>query len=222
MEGFHAEKSMKKNYHFLCFILLAVFFASQAKGELFNLTHFIQPKKFALGFEPKVVINKERKSELDYGIDLRATYGLTELNNLIVTFGTTSSGSQTEPWHCNTTLTFDLFADHPDQSGVGVGIAFGIGTYSKFKTSLWQAMPTFYLHKTFLVRSESGVIFGLEPFIGVPFRFNLSLDRPGKLTNSLSLGSFFHLNQKLSSIFEIALGVSNANNSAAGGLAYYF
>lgn len=188
--------------------LVLVPLISQSEAGVFNMPHFVEPGKNALGFEPEVTLTNGG------GVagNIRYTQGVTDLNNLNLILGT---GTGERKFRVGGNFTFDFIPDVGDQPGMGIA-AQGIyyrydGNYGQLETA---AIP--YIHKTFHNRSGDTV----EPFLAVPFG---PAFRSGKYhwQAQMALGALFKpKTSALSFIGEVGVNLSKTESTISGGLLY--
>jgi hypothetical protein len=186
-------------------------------ADIFGLAHFIAPQSYSLGLEPVLIMHNGLVSGSGFGINVKGTYGISNLSNFILTVGT---GAGPQRFHWNGTFSLDFFPDYQNQPGIGM--ALGLGTTNNGQETGWEAVSTFYVHKTIALHpDESGKQFILEPFLAIPLGLWLAKGRYF-VESSVTIGSFYHFSEKWSSVAELGIGFQHTNTYLSGGMIYYY
>jgi len=180
---------------------------AQAMTTINTLPRFIEPQKWALGFEPAVAFSQNASLA---GVG-KFSYGLSDWNNLQLVFG---NGTGDHQFRAGMQLTADIFPDYDGQPGIGIG---GSVQYSRF-TNLGQLeLSVFpYIHKALNLSGTKEI----EPYIAFPFGMNF---RDGNYlpTSQLVVGAMFQNTKYFRYSFELGMAINNTDSFVSGGVTYY-
>lgn len=194
---------MKKN---IIFSVLIAFFSLTSQAGVFTTAHFINQGSHAIGVEPEVTLSNGAGA----AVNLRYTYGATDLNNLTAIIG---NGGGPRRFRFGGNFTFDFFPDVDKQPGIGIA-AQGM-YYRTPEDGMLETTLVPYIHKSF--KSDSNDI---EPFLAFPFGIHF---KNGKYeaTSNLAIGSIFKASEQLRYVTEIGIAVNHSETYVSGGLIYY-
>lgn len=178
-------------------------------GSLFQIPHFVNEGKFALGLEPELVFTGGLGGS--GGLNFKGSYGASETGNVLFQVG---MGPQSRGFRAGGGAGFDFFPDYEGQPGIGLavqGVYFDLGQTSSVEVA---AIP--YIHKGFQIKRGPG----FEPFLALPVGLRLS-DGMYQVQTSVVFGALFEHSARWSSVFEVGVGLNNAFGSVSGGVIYY-
>ncbi|MBC7385825.1 MAG: hypothetical protein H7301_06655 [Cryobacterium sp.] len=190
---------------------LAISFLSplhQAQAGLFNMPHFVEPGKNAVGFEPEITLTHGG------GVagNIHYTQGLTPLNNLNLILGT---GTDSRQFRVGGSFTFDFVPDIGDQPGMGIAAQ---AIYYRYHDEYGQletaAIP--YIHKSF--HDGQGNV--VEPFLALPLG---PAFRSGhyKWTTAIVLGAMYQPKAAaVRFIGELGVNLNKTESYISGGILY--
>jgi hypothetical protein len=200
--------SIKKRVCFLTALLSVLFgFSGLAQAGVFNIPHYVEPGRFAVGIEPEVMLDPESS----VGINFKYTHGLSELINVQGVIGT---GTGSRQFRTGGSLIFDFFPDLENQPGMGVAsqnLYYRLEEHGVFEFTL---IP--YIHKSFIYENNE-----FEPFISFPFGL-LFEDGSYSSTAWLAVGSLFKVMEHYRVTIELGVNVSRAWTYFSGGMTYYY
>jgi len=202
---------MKKSHSCLKplgFLVFLIALIQPSQAGVFNLPHFVEPGKNAVGFEPEVVLTNGG----GLAANVRYTQGVTELNNFHAILGT---GTGQRKFRIGGALTFDFFPDVDDQPGIGIATQ---AIYYRYKAGFGQlevtAIP--YLHKAF----SNGQGNQVEPFLAVPIGPAFVSSKYHWQTQVV-LGAFFRQdNAHIQYVGEVGVNVNKTESYISGGILY--
>lgn len=183
----------------------SLFWGTGAWAGVFHIPHFVEPGRFALGFEPELTLT----NSAGIGANVSYTHGLNDLMNAMVVVGT---GSGDRKFRLGAKTSFDFFPDIEGQPGIGLaasGIYYRLADAGQFELT---AIP--YIHKTFFSGGNE-----VEPFFALPLGMGFSEGRYRALS-SVVIGSTFKSTPSLRYILEFGIAVNNTDTYISGGVAY--
>jgi hypothetical protein len=187
-------------------VFILAFSAGQAQAGVFNVPHFVNPGKFAVGLEPELTLT----NGAGIGINAKYQQGLTDLTNFTAILGT---GSGPRRFRAGGNMSFDFFPDLEGQPGIGVAVqAMYVRLVSAGQLEL-TGIP--YIHKSYVNKDQE-----IEPF----FSFPVGMAFTGgnyKGTSQAVIGSFFKHDDHLRYVLEVGIAVSNTESYVSGGIIYY-
>src|SRR5262249_48150156 len=107
------DQEISKWTRILTFSLLTLITTNAAHAGVFNLYHYVEPEKYAVGFEPEL--------QLTHGAGLGANGKFTVgLNDFLNAGGAVGTGGGGRKFRIGGYAVFDLFPDIEGQPGIGV------------------------------------------------------------------------------------------------------
>ncbi len=187
-------------------LLLIGMGGNEAVAGVFNIPHFVNPKEFALGVEPELMMT----GGAAMGVNLRYIQGVSDLSNFTGIIGT---GGGSRLFRFGGNFTFDIFPDVEKQPGIGLAFQ---GLFVKLPdTGSFETMVIPYVHKS--LQTEQGLI---EPFLAIPIGLSLS-SGTYKTISTFVLGSLFQHSEHIRSVLELGVSINNTYTYFSGGVIYY-
>ena len=206
---------MRNTYRLLTLVtvlLLSFPFSGDVHAGVFGIPHFVTPGNSALGLEPEFTMS----NGAGIGIDLKYTYGLSELNNVTAILGT---GTGPRQFRAGGNFTFDIFPDIPGQPGIGIatqGVYYRLSQHGQFEVT---GIP--YIHKSFINEHKDGGKDDIEPFLAVPFGWAFYNGTYQSICQ-VAVGALFKASEKFHYVTELGIAVNNSDSYISGGFLYYF
>ena len=191
-------------------LVLSVFLLSfQAVAGVFNIPHFVDPDKNAVGVEPEYTLTNGG----GLAANLKYQHGISDLTNATLILG---GGAGVRQFRFGGNLAFDFYPDDETQPGIGLAVQALYYRYEHNKGQLdFLIIP--YLHKTFYNAEGDSV----EPYAALPMGYEFR-ERIYEFGATLALGA--HLKKKstnYSLVVEIGAKLINSETYASGGIILY-
>lgn len=201
--------SISRYYITASILMVSVLGHSTAQAGVFNIPRFVEPGKWALGFEPELTLT----DGAGLAANLKFAYGLGTLTNATAIIGT---GSGPLKFRAGGNLVFDFIPDIEKQPGIGIATQAVYYRMDENRGALVAtAIP--YIHKAFSLGDGNEV----EPFVAMPFGGTFSDGNyQGQVT--FALGSMFKQVEKIRYVLELGIDVDNAYTYISGGFIYYY